>query len=106
MLALVLLLVLGSPWGIAAVVVGGVLFLGELVFWNRTVRGRKPQVGAATLIGTSAKVVTACRPDGLVRVEGETWTARCTAGADPGDAVVVRALEDDLTLVVERTTAT
>jgi membrane protein implicated in regulation of membrane protease activity len=45
-------------------------------------------------------VVAPCRPWGRVRLDGEDWAARCTAGADPGDRVRVLAVEQ-LTLVVE-----
>jgi membrane protein implicated in regulation of membrane protease activity len=37
-----------------------------------------------------------------VRIQGEVWSARCDAGADAGDTVIVRSVEG-LTLVVERT---
>jgi membrane-bound serine protease (ClpP class) len=101
--AIVLLLVLPSPWGVIAFVAGLVLFAGEVGFWQRRVRGRRAQVGAHRLVGASATVVTSCRPDGQVRVRGEIWKARCQAGADPGDTVVVRTLEG-LTLFVEPAT--
>ena len=100
-LALVLLLVLPSPWNSVGFVIGLVLFAGEVVFWNRTVRHRRAQTGADTLIGRTATVITACRPDGQVRLLGEIWEAHCDEGADPGDSVVVAA-HDELKLVVER----
>ena len=103
--AIILVFALGSPWGVVAFGVCLILFLGELTLWSRTVRRRGVQSGAATLIGATATVATACRPDGQVRVGGEIWKARCAAGADLGDRVVVTAL-DNLTLVVERTDAT
>lgn len=101
--ALVLLLVLPSPWSYVGFGIGLVLFAGEVVFWNRTVRHRRAQTGAETLIGQTATVVTACRPDGQVRLRGEIWEAHCDEGADPGDAVLV-AGHDGLRLVVERST--
>ena len=100
-LALVLLLVLPSPWNSVGFVIGLVLFAGEVVFWNRTVRQRRAQTGADTLIGQIATVITACRPDGQVRLLGEIWEAHCEEGADPGDSVMVAA-HDELKLVVER----
>ncbi len=98
---IVLVFLLPSPWNVVALLVCIPLFLGELGLWHRTVRGHRKQVGAETLIGLTATVVTACQPSGQVRLRGETWDARCTQGADTGDEVVVRAL-DGLTLVVER----
>ena len=99
--ALVLLLVLPSPWSLVGFVSGLVLFLGELFFWNRTVRGRRKEVGAQTLIGKTATVVSVCRPDGQVRISGEIWAAQCDGGADASERVTV-AGRDGLTLVVER----
>lgn len=104
-LALVLLLVLASPWNVVGFAICLALFVGEIGFWNAKVRGRRAQVGAQNLIGQSATVVSPCRPDGQVRLSGEIWHARCPNGADPGDTVVVTA-RDRLTLVVERTAAT
>jgi membrane protein implicated in regulation of membrane protease activity len=99
--AIVLLLILPSPWSWVAFVVCLLAFPAEVVFWNRTVRHRREAVGAGTLIGTEAVVVTPCFPDGQVRVGGETWAARCVGGAGAGDTVRVVGL-DGITLVVER----
>lgn len=99
--ALVLVIVLPSPWNVVAFAVSLVLFVGEVLFWNRTVRYKRVRTGAETLIGRTATVVRSCRPAGQVRISGETWDARCEDGADPGDAVVVVA-RDGLVLVVER----
>jgi membrane-bound serine protease (ClpP class) len=99
--ALVLVFVLPSPWNLIAFAVSLALFVGEVLFWNRTVRDKRVSTGAETLIGVSATVVRACRPDGQVRISGETWDARCEEGADPGEPVVVVG-RDGLVLVVER----
>lgn len=99
--ALVLVFLLPSPWNLVAFAVGLFLFLGELLFWNRTVRDKRVSTGAETLIGGTATVVRSCRPAGQVRISGETWDARCEDGADPGEAVVVVG-RDGLVLVVER----
>ena len=99
-LGLILVLVLPSSWNVVAFVVCLVLFVGEVAFWNRTVRGHRERVGAATLIGRVATVLTACHPNGQVRLRGEIWDARCEQGADPGDEVVVTS-RDGLILVVE-----
>jgi membrane protein implicated in regulation of membrane protease activity len=99
--ALVLLLVLPWPWSLVGFVCSLVLFFGELLFWHRKVRGRRKEVGAQTLIGQEAAVVSACRPEGQVRLSGETWAARCEGGADAGERVMVVG-RDGLTLLVER----
>jgi membrane-bound serine protease (ClpP class) len=96
---IVLLLVLPDPWDVLA---GGVcLVLGcfEIFAWHRTVRRRAKVVGAQTLVGKTAEVRTACRPDGQVFVDGELWGARCESGADRGDTVRIVAV-DGLTLEV------
>jgi membrane-bound serine protease (ClpP class) len=99
--AVVLLLVLPDPWNLFGFTASLVLGLGEVYLWNRTVRGRRAAVGVDTLIGSKAKVVSPCRPDGQVQLSGEIWEARCAAGADPGETVRVVGRRG-LTLVVER----
>ncbi len=98
--AFVLLLLLPSPWDLVGFTLCLVLGIGELLFWNRTVKRRRVRTGAETLIGTQGVVVTPCRPLGQVRVAGEIWAARCVAGADAGDTVTVVGREQ-LTLLVE-----
>jgi len=98
--ALVLLLALPSPWNVAGFAAALVCFVGEIGFWHRTVRHRRAVVGAHTLIGQLATVVSPCRPNGQVRVTGAIWAARCTAGAEVGDTVRI-VDRDRLTLVVE-----
>jgi membrane protein implicated in regulation of membrane protease activity len=99
-LAFVLLIVLGSPWNIVGFGTCFILGIGELVFWSRTVRRKPVAVGAHTLVGREAKVISPCRPDGQVQLDGEIWQARCAAGADAGASVQVVS-RDRLVLVVE-----
>ena len=103
--AFLFLLLLPSPWNLIIFAVCIPLFLGELAFWNRTVRHRRVQSGAETLIGKTGTVVSTCRPDGQVRLGGEIWEARCEGGADQGETVAIVS-RDDLTLVVERLNTT
>lgn len=100
LVGLALLVFLPTPWNFVALLACLVLFGGELLFWNRRVRGNRRAVGAETLVGRTATVVAACRPDGQVRLAGEFWAARCAEGADPGETVVVTG-RDDLRLLVE-----
>jgi len=99
--AIVLLLVLPSPWNLVALASGLILFIGELLFWNGTVRGHRKVVGPQTLLGKTATVVSSCRPDGQIRVAGEIWAARCESGADVGDTVTIVG-RTELRLDVER----
>jgi membrane protein implicated in regulation of membrane protease activity len=101
LVAIVLLLVLPGPWNVIGFTISLVLASGEVFFWQRTVRGRKAAVGAQTMIGAEAEVLTACRPEGQVRLGGEIWDARCSLGADPGASVRVIGRKG-LTLIVER----
>ena len=92
--------VLPQPWGVLAVAAGLAIEVAEAVFWVWLSKRRRAQVGAEALLGAIAEVVTACRPEGSVRIHGELWRARCDGGADAGDRVRVRGL-DGLTLLVD-----
>ena len=92
---------LPAPWGIVAVAVAAVVELAEslaLIWWSKR---RRAQVGSEALVGRWAVAVTALRPAGQARIDGELWQARCEEGADAGDAVRILGLEG-LTLVVGR----
>jgi membrane-bound serine protease (ClpP class) len=97
---LVALFVLPAPWGLVLVAAAAVVEVGETFFWIRLSRRRRIRAGAETLIGARAVVVSACRPVGQVRVQGELWRARCVAGAEPGETVRIVGREG-LTLLVE-----
>jgi membrane protein implicated in regulation of membrane protease activity len=92
--------VLPQPWGVVAVAAALTIEVAEAAFWVWLSKRRRAQVGAEALVGALAEVVTPCRPDGNVRVQGELWRARCEPGADVGERVRVRAL-DGLTLLVD-----
>ena len=101
----ILLVVLGvvplEPWGVLLIAAGAVVEVGETLFWIWFSKRRRAVVGAEALVGRTAEVARACRPLGVVRLDGELWQARCEEGADRGDQVWVVALEG-LTLLVER----
>jgi membrane protein implicated in regulation of membrane protease activity len=95
---------LDGAWRWAAIACGAALDVAEsgaFLWWSRRPR---PAVGVETLVGARAVVMSPCRPDGQVRVAGELWRARCDDGADPGDEVVVQAV-DGLTVTVARARA-
>jgi membrane-bound serine protease (ClpP class) len=93
--------VLPFGWGVAAVSAAAALEVAEIFFWIWLSKRYRIQVGAETLVGARAVVVTPCRPSGQVRVQGELWQATCPEGADPGETVRVVEL-DGLTLLVRR----
>jgi membrane protein implicated in regulation of membrane protease activity len=92
--ALVLFLLLPDPWNLFLGTASLVLFVGELSFWNRTVRRRRRAVGPQTLVGKTGVVREACKPLGQVFVAGELWGAHCAEGADVGASVKVVAVRD------------
>jgi membrane protein implicated in regulation of membrane protease activity len=98
--AVVVLLLAPDPWNLILGLVFLLLGIGELFFWNHTVRGRRKVVGLQTLVGRTAEVRVACRPNGQVFVAGELWEAECAAGADAGTQVLIRSVRG-LTLVVD-----
>ena len=99
--ALAVLLILNSPWNL--IVAGACLvgFVGEVGYWNRTVRGKRKRVGVEALIDAEGTVLTPCRPVGQVLVVGEYTDARLHEGADPGAKVRVVGIQG-LTLTVEK----
>ena len=92
--------VLPSPWGIVAVVGGGVLDIAESLVLLRWTRRRRAVTGIEALVGKAAVVTTPCKPQGYVRLGGELWQARSERGADAGEAVTVRGV-DGLILLVD-----
>jgi membrane-bound serine protease (ClpP class) len=99
-IALILLFALPHPWNVIGFGVALVVFVGEVLFWHSRVRHKREATGADLMIGATATVIGACRPRGQVRLRGEIWEARCAAGADVGDEVVIRS-RDGLVLTVE-----
>ncbi len=66
------------------------------------VRARRAKVatGVPALIGATAIAETPLTPFGKVFIQGELWNARCPAGAEPGQEVLVTSV-DGLQLTVE-----
>ena len=87
------------PWGIATVVGGGLLDIGESLVLLRWSKRRRSPVGAEALVGQRA-VVSSSSPL-QVRVAGELWEARSDERLRDGDEVVVGVV-DGLTLEVSR----
>jgi membrane protein implicated in regulation of membrane protease activity len=88
-----------GPWGWVLIGVAAAVEVGESFLWLRWNRRRRAKVGVEVLEGAAAVVLSPCRPDGQVRVQGEIWAARCEEGASPGERVVVERV-DGLTLTV------
>ena len=93
-------LVLPTPWGIAAVVAGATVDVSQTLLYVRWSQRRRATVGAEALVGRRAVAVTPLDPHGQVRLDGELWSALSEEPLDRGREVVVRRVEG-LTLVVE-----
>jgi membrane-bound serine protease (ClpP class) len=94
---LLAIFVLPSPWGIVAVVAGGLTDIAESLVLLKWSRRRRAVTGLEALIGKTAVVSSPTQ----VRVAGEIWKAR---SADPlvvGDEVEVTGV-DGLMLQVSR----
>jgi membrane-bound serine protease (ClpP class) len=98
-LAIIIALIVPWPWTVLVLGLGAVAEVGEIVWGRRLAKRWRPRTGAESLIGAEAEVVSACRPSGQVRVDGELWAARCAEGADEGQSVRITEV-DGLTLVV------
>jgi len=93
---------LGVQIPVWAYVLTGGAFAGLYWFLYRILldQRRKSPVSSESIVGQRARCMTALDPEGLVRVQGETWKAvsRCGAVAE-GAEVTVEALKG-LRLVV------
>ena len=98
---LLAIFVLPEPWGLVAIVVGGLLDIGEVILFRWWSKKKKARVGVEMLVGRTAVALGAIAPRGQVRVGGEIWEARSESPLARGDEAVVRAVEG-LTLVVDR----
>jgi membrane protein implicated in regulation of membrane protease activity len=93
---LLAIFVLPSPWGIVAVLAGGLIDIAESLVLLKWSRRRRAVTGVEALIGKTAVVSSPTQ----VRVVGEIWEARSNRVLVPGDEVVVHGVEG-LTLLVD-----
>jgi membrane protein implicated in regulation of membrane protease activity len=94
---LLAIFVLPSPWGIVAVVAGGVTDIAESLVLLKWSRHRRAVTGVEVLIGKTAVVSSPTQ----VRVAGEIWEARSGDPLVVGEEVEVVAV-DGLRLEVSR----
>jgi membrane protein implicated in regulation of membrane protease activity len=87
---------LPSPWGIVAILAGGLIDIAESLVLLKWSRRRRAVTGVEALIGKTAVVSSPTQ----VRVAGELWEARSDRVLVPGDEVVVHGVEG-LTLLVD-----
>ena len=96
---LLMVFVLPPGLGIALVVLALVAEIGELVIWRRVLDRIRVTTGAEGLLGAVGEAITACDPEGSVRIRGEIWKARANPPVARGERIVVGAV-DGLTLEV------
>ena len=94
---LLAIFVLPSPWGIVAVVAGGLTDIAESLVLLKWSRRRRAVTGVEALIGKTAVVSSPTQ----VRVAGETWEAKPADALVVGEEVEVTGV-DGLTLQVSR----
>jgi membrane-bound serine protease (ClpP class) len=83
---------LPTGWGIAAILAGMTIEIGEAALWIRLSRRLRPATGAEALVGAEGVAASDCRPDGSVRVRGELWGAVCPEGVSAGEPIVVESV--------------
>jgi membrane protein implicated in regulation of membrane protease activity len=85
-------LFLDWPWNAIVVAAAGLWEAFEIAIFLRW-RKRPSTFGPEALIGARGVAVTACKPEGQARIVGRFWSVACDEGAEPGDPVVVTAVE-------------
>ena len=100
LLALLLFIVVPSPWNVIGAVVTGALGVVEVAYWQRRMRREKVQTGVENLVGATGEAAERLAPSGHVRVLGELWQANSSSELPRGSRVRVVAV-NDLTLEVE-----
>ena len=94
---LLAIFVLPSPWGIVAIVAGGLTDIAESLVLLKWSRRRRAVTGVEALIGKTAVVSSPTQ----VRVAGEIWEAVSAGRLVVGEEVEVTGV-DGLTLRVSR----
>lgn len=78
------------------------LFFLFVVGMGLKAQGAKPATGIKAFIGKKGEVISSLDPQGIVKVNGEMWTAESLSGKiNPGEDIIVREIKN-LTLYVEQ----
>jgi membrane-bound ClpP family serine protease len=98
---LLAIFVVPAPWG--QLLVGGALLweIVENLAWVWYSMRTPPAIGREAMIGLPVTAVSACVPEGWVRLGGERWKARCSEGAGAGGSLVVEAVDRITRLIHE-----
>ncbi len=93
---------MASTWLIIVISIVFIVFLVFVVLWSVRAHRRKVSAGKEELIGRTAIVEIALEPKGVVRIEGERWTAITDKGrAEPEEEVIITKV-DGLKLTVTK----
>ena len=91
-------------WGLTICIAGFAAFAVTTYILGSQVINKQPLAGFTSMVGLRGKVVERLAPQGLVKIEGELWSARTDAGSvEPGSWVLVTA-QKGLILFVRRLT--
>ena len=101
--SIVLAIFVPDAWRAPVILAGASIEFLETSISMWISRRAKAKVGPEALIGSLARVIEDCTPDGHVLVRGETWRARCDEGAVVGEQVEI-VERRGLTLSVRRAT--
>lgn len=96
---------LGITLPVPALVVIGILWTGFAVLLyisGSKVLRKKPVTGLTNLIGFKGTVVKPISPEGMVRINGELWSARSLEGSIKSGEVIIVEGQDRLTLLVRK----
>ena len=86
------LIFLEGPWQWVAIAFVASIELFEISIWLKW-RKVRATTGRESFVGLKGKTLSECRPEGQVRVKGQTWKAYCKAGIDSGQEIVVEGVE-------------
>jgi membrane-bound serine protease (ClpP class) len=89
------------PWNLVLIGAAALVEASLAIYGVRYGRRRgRSAVGAHTMIGARAEVITALEPTGQVKLDGEIWEAHSAQGAQVGEIVRITGRRR-LTLEVE-----
>jgi membrane-bound ClpP family serine protease len=87
-------------WGLAILVAGFAAFaIFTYKVGSRALKAR-PMAGFTSMVGMEGRVAAALNPEGLVKIDGELWSARAEKGyLEAGETIIV-ITQRDLLLIV------
>ncbi len=82
------------PSSVAVPIYGAVLGLTTLIAWPVVVAMRRPQLtGVEGMVGARGEALTKLEPHGLIRCQGEVWSATADERIPAGERVKVVAVD-------------